>query len=104
MMERSDGKSTGKGGSNLRELHNAVFDAMEKPNSGWKSSPSVVRVGQGAGLYGFVGNWAPRGLVAWMMGMEKVEARAWAPEGEDLEMEGGELIGMGSEYIDVHGG
>ena len=47
----------------MRELNDAVFDAVVGRRNG------VVRVGQGAGLYGFVGKWVPTGLVAWMMGI-----------------------------------
>lgn len=77
MMERGTGSSR-KGGSSLRELHNAVFDAIETAEvSKWlpwvSSSPKVIRVGRGSGTYDFVGSWLPRGLVGWMMGMRKVE-------------------------------
>lgn len=53
-------------GSSLRELNNAVFDAMVSGKGG------VVRVGMGSSLYGFVGRWVPRGLVGWMMGVRRV--------------------------------
>jgi len=60
--------STGKigRGSSLRELNDVVFDAVVGTRRG------SVRVGIGAGLYGFVGKWVPGGLVAWMMGVRKV--------------------------------
>lgn len=53
-------------GSSLRELNNAVFDAMVSGKSG------TVRVGMGSRLYGFIGRWAPSGLVGWMMGIRPV--------------------------------
>ncbi|KAI1414103.1 DUF1776-domain-containing protein [Hypoxylon sp. FL1857] len=69
----SAGRIRGLRGSSLRELHNTVFDVID----GSELSDSV-RVGLGAGLYGFVGRWAPRGLVAWMMGIRKVgELSTW---------------------------
>lgn len=50
----------------MRELNNAVFDAMTSGRGG------TVRVGMGSRTYGFVGRWVPRGLVGWMMGVRKV--------------------------------
>ncbi|OTB04771.1 hypothetical protein M426DRAFT_320360 [Hypoxylon sp. CI-4A] len=73
----SAGRIRGLRGSSLRELHNSVFDVID----GTEQS-DVVRVGLGAGLYGFVGRFAPRGLVAWMMGIRKVEElSAWEGSG-----------------------
>ncbi|CZS95427.1 hypothetical protein WAI453_011363 [Rhynchosporium graminicola] len=54
-------------GTPLRELNNAVFDAIVRGRGG------IVRVGMGSGLYGFVGRWVPSGLVSWMMGVRRVE-------------------------------
>jgi hypothetical protein len=53
-------------GSSLRELNNAVFDAMVREKGG------VVRVGMGSRVYGFVGRWVPSGLVGWMLGVRGV--------------------------------
>ncbi|CAG9989982.1 unnamed protein product [Clonostachys byssicola] len=64
----SGGRIRGLKGSSLRNLHNSVFDVID----GSIKSTSV-RVGLGAGVYGFVGRWAPRGLVSWMMGIRKVD-------------------------------
>ncbi|KAK5636864.1 hypothetical protein RRF57_012577 [Xylaria bambusicola] len=64
----SAGRIRGLRGSSLRDLHTAVFDVLDGSDKS-----DVVRVGLGAGLYGFVGRWAPRGLVAWMMGIRKVD-------------------------------
>lgn len=58
-------------GSSLRDLHNAVFDVIDGSNTS-----GVVRIGLGASVYGFVGRWVPRGLVAWMMGIRKVDELA----------------------------
>ncbi|KAI1329698.1 DUF1776-domain-containing protein [Xylariaceae sp. FL0255] len=69
----SAGRVRGLKGSSLRELHNAVFDVIDG-----SETADVVRVGLGAGLYGFVGRWVPRGLVAWMMGIRRVdELSSW---------------------------
>ncbi|KAF1840625.1 DUF1776-domain-containing protein [Cucurbitaria berberidis CBS 394.84] len=54
-------------GSSLRELHNAVFDALTQ-----KRPRKVWRVGRGSVTYDLVGNWAPAGLVGWMMGLRRV--------------------------------
>ena len=59
------GRGIGRG-STLRELNDAVFDAIVRGKSG------VVRVGMGSSLYGFVGRWVPRGLIGFMLGMRKV--------------------------------
>ncbi|OAA62689.1 DUF1776 domain containing protein [Niveomyces insectorum RCEF 264] len=55
-------------GTAMRDLHHAVFDVLDGSNT-----HAVVRIGLGADLYGFVGGFVPRGLVAWMMGVRKVE-------------------------------
>ncbi|CAK7226773.1 hypothetical protein SCUCBS95973_006311 [Sporothrix curviconia] len=55
-------------GTSMNDLHHAVFDVLDGSNTN-----AIVRVGLGADLYGFVGSFVPRGLVAWMMGVRKVE-------------------------------
>lgn len=52
----------------MRNLHNAVFDVIDG-----SITDSTVRVGLGASVYGFVGRWVPRSLVAWMIGIRKVD-------------------------------
>ncbi|ESZ98740.1 hypothetical protein SBOR_0846 [Sclerotinia borealis F-4128] len=69
----SIGGGHGKG-SSLRELNNAVYDAMERKTGG------VIRVGMGSSVYGFIGACVPRGLVGWMMGVRKFNAQT--PEGD----------------------
>ncbi|KFH46420.1 hypothetical protein ACRE_026880 [Hapsidospora chrysogenum ATCC 11550] len=64
----SGGRIRGLKGSSLRHLHNAVFDVIDGSNTA-----GTVRVGLGAGVYGFVGRWMPRSLVSWMMGVRKVD-------------------------------
>lgn len=64
----SGGRIRGLKGSSLRHLHNSVFDVLDG-----SITSDVVRVGLGASIYGFVGRWAPRGLVSWMMGIRKVD-------------------------------
>jgi hypothetical protein len=51
-------------GSNVRELHNAVFDALTVRGPG-----SVWRVGRGSLVYDLLGKWCPAGFVHWMMGV-----------------------------------
>lgn len=73
----SAGRIRGLRGSSLKELHNAVFDVMDG-----SITNSTVQVGLGAGMYGFVGRWVPRGLVSWMMGIRRVdELAAWQGNG-----------------------
>jgi hypothetical protein len=79
----SVGGSHGKG-SSLRELNNAVFDAMERKKGG------VVRVGMGSSIYGFIGTWVPRGLVGWMMGVRKYKGE------DDIQ---GRRSGSGSDSV-----
>ncbi|KAI0837101.1 DUF1776-domain-containing protein [Hypoxylon sp. FL0890] len=85
----SAGRIRGMRGSSLRELHTTVFDVID----GSELSDSV-RVGLGAGLYGFVGRWAPRGLVAWMMGIRKVDELSTWDAGEPYQGSSG---GSGSD-------
>lgn len=69
----SAGRIRGVRGSSLRDLHNSVFDVIDGSDT-----RSVVRVGLGADLYGFVGKFVPRSLVEWIMGMRRVdELAAW---------------------------
>ena len=65
------GRIRGLRGTALRELHNAVFDVIDG-----SITSGTVRVGLGASVYGFVGRWVPRGLVAWMMGIRRVDELA----------------------------
>ncbi|KAF4589445.1 DUF1776-domain-containing protein [Ophiocordyceps camponoti-floridani] len=75
----SGGRIGGFKGSSLRCLHTTVFDVID----GSITSHSV-RVGLGAGIYGFVGRWAPRGLVSWMMGIRRVdELSTWKASPDD---------------------
>jgi len=60
-------RSKGSRGSSLRELHNAVFDALTQ-----RSLQRVWRVGRGSLLHEVVGSWVPPGIVGWMMGMKQV--------------------------------
>jgi hypothetical protein len=102
-------------GSSLRELNNAVFDALVSGKGG------VVRVGMGSNLYGFVGRWVPSGLVGWMMGVRGVgegkeefrralgssqgASRSTSP-GSSASGGNGNVHGLGlgeSEYISVYG-
>ncbi|RYP34175.1 hypothetical protein DL767_004402 [Monosporascus sp. MG133] len=85
------GRVRGLRGSSLRELHNVVFDVVDG-----SERACVVRVGLGAGLYGFVGRWFPRSLVAWMMGIRRVdELSTW---------KSGAVVGGPSEEADSYHG
>jgi len=46
-------------GGNVRELHNAVFDALTMEKSTWRRESRVWNVGSGVGVYGFIGRWVP---------------------------------------------
>lgn len=95
----SAGRIRGLRGSSLRGLHNAVFDVIDGSDKS-----GVVRIGLGAGLYGFVGRWAPRGLIAWMMGIRRVdELSTWSESsyngsGSERSMSDN---GDGSEFIAI---
>ncbi|KAK7429188.1 hypothetical protein QQZ08_004198 [Neonectria magnoliae] len=84
----SGGRIRGLRGSSLRGLHSTVFDVIDG-----SITADTVRVGLGASVYGFVGRWAPRSLVSWMMGIRKVdELSTWKTssyEGSDEESEEG---------------
>jgi hypothetical protein len=86
----SNGIVKGKG-SSLRELNNAVFDAMMSGKSG------VTRVGMGASVYGFVGRWVPTSLVQWMMGMREVVPQDGMPRLFKGLIGNGENSSSGSE-------
>jgi NAD(P)-dependent dehydrogenase (short-subunit alcohol dehydrogenase family) len=92
------GSSGALRGGPLRELHNAVFDAMTRRNGG------VVKAGMGSAMYGFVGAWAPRSLVGWMMGVQRVKRLGQSPlgseTGSDSHKEEAGLAGD-SVYISV---
>lgn len=86
----------GPKGSPLRELHNAVFDAMTKRKGG------SVRVGMGSSIYEFIGTWVPKGLVGWMMGMRRVRKVGGITSGSESGSDvGKEDIGISreSEYV-----
>lgn len=69
----SAGRIRGMRGGALADLHSAVFDVIDGSDTS-----GVVRVGLGATVYGFVGRFVPRSMVAWMMGIRRVdELAAW---------------------------
>ncbi|KAI8277683.1 UPF0744 protein [Colletotrichum sp. SAR11_240] len=87
----SAGRIRGLKGSNLRHLHNAVFDVIDG-----SITSSTVRVGLGANVYGFVGRWVPRGLVSWMMGIRRVdELSAWQTSSYDGSLDGSDTSSGG---------
>ena len=59
----------------LRRLHEGVFDAVAGRSAG------TAFVGRGARTYAFVGAWAPRGLVRWMLGAGGGDGRFGAAQG-----------------------
>ncbi|KAJ6785751.1 hypothetical protein PWT90_04841 [Aphanocladium album] len=88
-------------GSSLRRLHNSVFDVIDG-----SITSDTVRIGLGSSVYGFVGRWAPRGLVSWLMGIRRVdELSTWkaSEEGsshtpsEDGDNTSNEFIAVPSE-------
>lgn len=83
-----NGSSTKASGSNLREFHNAIFDALNPgprfrafgvlPWGGSRISGPIggggtVYVGQGARLYDLVGKWVPEGLVGWLIRRQEMQ-------------------------------
>lgn len=95
----SAGRIRGVRGSSLRDLHNSVFDVVDGSDT-----RSVVRVGLGADLYGFVGKFVPRSLVEWMMGMRRVhELATWQSNYNSLTPRAGsENSDMSiSEYVSI---
>lgn len=64
----SGARIRGLKGSSLRHLHATVFDVIDG-----SVKSDTVRIGLGASIYGFVGRWAPRSIVSWMMGIRKVD-------------------------------
>jgi NAD(P)-dependent dehydrogenase (short-subunit alcohol dehydrogenase family) len=96
------GKIRGLRGSSLRSLHNAVFDVIDG-----SITSGVVRIGLGASVYGFVGRWVPRGVVAWMMGIRRVdELASWSSNGGDSPRpgsagSGGSDVEMGRDFVSV---
>ncbi|KAH8596703.1 hypothetical protein B0O99DRAFT_619720 [Bisporella sp. PMI_857] len=72
-------------GSSLRELNNAIFDTI------YAGKARTIKVGMGAGIYGFVGRWVPSGLVGWIMGQRNVEIV------QDAGHMFGRLLGNGDE-------
>ena len=51
-------------GTALRQLHNGVFDAIERG----VGSGGTVFIGRGSRTYDLVGRFVPEGFVGWMMG------------------------------------
>ncbi|RPB23705.1 DUF1776-domain-containing protein, partial [Terfezia boudieri ATCC MYA-4762] len=63
--------STGVKGAPIRELYITIFDALGAgipPGQEKGKGRFLYRVGAGSGLYEFIGEWFPRGLVGWMLG------------------------------------
>lgn len=95
----SAGRIRGMGGGSLRDLHRSVFDVIDGSNTS-----SIVRVGLGADLYGFVGKFVPRSLVGWMMGMRRIDKLAtWHASSHPSPRSGSENgDGDGSGYVSVY--
>ncbi|KAL4780818.1 hypothetical protein BJX76DRAFT_33743 [Aspergillus varians] len=75
-IEQRPTSSAGSGvvrGSPARALHNALLDALEPTSRnvfGKRAAKKPVRyAGRGARSYHFIGQWAPPGLVGWMLGL-----------------------------------
>jgi len=64
----SGGSSSAVRGSPMREVHNAVFDALTQ------SRPrEVCRVGRGSLVYEVFGRFMPRKIVAWGLGLRRMD-------------------------------
>ena len=50
-------------GTSLRQLHHHVFDVIVRG----KGRGGTIYVGRGSRTYDLVGQWAPRGLIGWML-------------------------------------
>ncbi|KAF8443400.1 hypothetical protein BGX38DRAFT_1120274, partial [Terfezia claveryi] len=64
--------STGVKGAPIRDLYITVFDALGAgipPGQEKRKGRFLYKVGTGSGLYDFIGEWLPRGLVGWMLGV-----------------------------------
>lgn len=55
-------------GSPMREVHNAVFDALTL-----KNPKEVWRVGRGSLVYEMIGKVMPRRIIAWGLGLRRLE-------------------------------
>lgn len=91
------GRIRGMKGGSLKDLHRSIFDVIDGSNKS-----SVVRVGLGADLYGFVGKFVPRSLVQWMMGMRRIDELASYYPTSRSGSENGD--GYGSEFVSIHPG
>ena len=93
-------------GTQVRELHNAVFDALAPPQRfmafglwSWGSGrrPNTVYIGSGARLYDVVGKVCPQGLVGWMMDSKARRMTAEAKGMGPTPAKANENWGSGSE-------
>lgn len=91
----SAGRIRGMRGGSLKDLHRSIFDIIDGSNKS-----SVVRVGLGADLYGFVGKFVPRSLVQWMMGMRRIDELASYDSNPKSGSEMGD--GYGFDFVSVH--
>ena len=64
-----DPKQEARIGSPLRDLHNIVFDVIERG----KARNGTIFVGRGSTSYAFIGNWMPHTFVNWLVNMTKGE-------------------------------
>ncbi|PNS19098.1 hypothetical protein CAC42_1834 [Sphaceloma murrayae] len=74
-------------GTPLRKLHDSVFDALQSSRP-W----STYHVGKGSLTYDMIGSWLPAGIVGWMMGRTRTQARQPGPrliDVSDSSSEGG---------------
>ena len=54
-------------GTMLRQLHNGVFDAIERG----RRSGGTIFLGRGSRTYDLIGRWVPEGIIGWMMNTAK---------------------------------
>jgi len=68
-QQQRTSKATAVKGSPVREVHNAVFDALTQTRP-----REVCRVGRGSLVYEMLGRVMPRWVVAWGLGLRRVDA------------------------------
>ena len=81
-------------GTSLRQLHHSVFDAIMRG----KGENGTIFVGNGSRMYHLIGQWAPEGLVGWMMG----SGRTTETTGVDEVVKGSEAGNSSDGWEDVH--
>ena len=98
----SPSRIRGLKGSSLKQLHHAVFDVIDG-----SISAESVRIGLGASMYGFVGRWVPRTMLAWVMGIRKVDQLStWqpspSPTGSNADSSANDDDQKDKDFLSIH--